>query len=64
VNPIANRWGIITQEVYDGSQTYHSAQALKQAVTAAWARVQQNKQLGAKLVDSMTKRLQQVVERK
>jgi arginine repressor len=64
LNPIENLWGIITQEVYEGSRTYQSAQALKQAVTAAWARVQQNKQLRAKLVGSMTKRLQQVVERK
>ena len=60
LNPIENVWGIISREIFEGTQTYNSAESLMAAVQAAWDRVQLDSRLRRRLVGSMPERLRAV----
>ncbi|GMF17422.1 unnamed protein product [Phytophthora fragariaefolia] len=63
LNPIENLWAILSRTVYDnGKKQYSSVSELREAVLAAWESVDQATL--ATLVDSMPKRLVEVLEKK
>jgi hypothetical protein len=64
LNPIENVWSILSRRVFAGTKTYADAASLLTAINAAWASFQADKALRARLVESMTDRLEQVVKRK
>lgn len=64
INPIENVWAILARRVYADSQTYDNAASLRAAIEGAWASVQADRVLRDRLAQSMTRRLEQVVERK
>jgi hypothetical protein len=64
MNPMENVWGILTKKACTGTMTYTNVESLLAAIEAAWATIRANRGLRQSLVNSMTGRLQQVVERK
>jgi len=64
LNPIENVWGIISREIFEGTQTYNSAESLVAAVQQAWDRVQLDQHLRRQLVGSMPQRLRAVIAAK
>ena len=59
-----NLWGILTKKVFAGTITYTEEESLLAAIEAAWAMIRADRSLRQNLVDSMTRRLQQVIKRK
>ena len=64
LNPIENIWSVVSRNVYSGMKTYDSKDALLEAVKAAWDSIRSNHTMRQHLVDSMTRRLQEVVRMK
>ncbi len=64
MNPMENVWGMLTKKVFTGTMTYTNVESLLAAIEAAWAAIRANRGLRQSLVNSMTGRLQQVIERK
>ena len=64
INPMENLWGILTKKVFTGTTTYTIEESLLAAIEAAWATIRADRGLRQSLVNSMTGRLQQVIERK
>lgn len=64
LNPIENIWSVVSRKVYSGMKTYDSKDALLEAVKAAWDSIRSNHTMRQHLVDSMTRRLQEVVRMK
>lgn len=64
MNPIENLWAIMSGKVYGATKTFTDKATLEAAIRAAWADIQSDKDLRAKLVGSMQRRLAEVVKRK
>ena len=64
INPMENIWGILTKREFTGTKTYANEESLYAAIEAAWSTVRSDKDLRQRLVDSMNKRLKQVIGRK
>lgn len=61
LNPIENVWGILSRRVYKDGRQFSSVLELKQCILQEWGALTQN--FASKLVQSMTKRCRQVLER-
>ena len=59
LNPIENLWGILVQKVYAGNRRFYSLNELGTSIQAAWKSIDQD--ILNKLVDSMPKRLNDVI---
>ncbi len=64
MNPTENVWGILTQNVFTGTMTCTNEESLLAVIEAALATIRADRGLCQSLVNSMTGRLQQVIERK
>lgn len=62
LNVIENIWAWLTQRIYSGNRSYHSLKELESAIYRAWIDLDQT--LIQRLIDSMTSRLIEVVEKK
>jgi hypothetical protein len=63
INPMENVWGYLTHIVFAGTRTYDSEESLYAAVEDAWRAFRSDKALRQRLINSMTDRLKQVVDR-
>lgn len=61
LNPMENMWAIIARQVYPEGKQYEGVDALKQAITAAWAEV--TEAIRHNLIDSMPDRMVAVIAR-
>ena len=61
LNLIENLWGILVREVYKNHRQFASVRELKTAIKAAWQNLDQG--IIRKLVESMPKRIFQVINR-
>jgi len=64
LNPMENVWSILSRRVFSGTKTYANTDSLLVAIQHAWEAFQADRGLRAKLVESMTDRLTQVVRNK
>lgn len=64
LNPMEHVWAAVSRRVYSELKTYSSRTTLLAAVRAAWDEVRSNHSMRQNLVDSMTARLQAVVQSK
>lgn len=64
LNPIENLWAWLDTIVYPQNKTYHSKESLVTAINEAWQRVQADRLMRLKYMDSMTGRLTAVVREK
>jgi hypothetical protein len=64
LNPIENLWSIVSHRVFSGTRTYVREDDLVTAIEAAWTSIQKDRALRSRLIDTMQRRLTQVVQRK
>lgn len=64
INPIENLWGILSARVFPQNKVYKTQKKLKEALHAAWADVRADTALLSSLINSVPKRLAQVIQRK
>ena len=62
MNPMENLWGILTKKVLTETMTYTNEESLLAAIEAARATIRADRGLRRSIVNSMTGRLQQVIE--
>ena len=62
LSPIENVWAMLVRDVYGNGKQYNTVSELKDGIRAVWDRLSQEKV--AKLIESMNKRLVEVVSNK